>query len=79
MTREVLFEKLQEIFRDIFDDETIIIQDSTNSTDIDHWDSLNHINLIMTIENEFKVKFNFEELAQFKNVGVLADVLLNKI
>lgn len=79
MTREELFGKLQEIFRDIFDDETIVIQNSTNSTDIDSWDSFNHISLIMAIEKEFKLKFSFEELALLKNVEVLIDVILTKV
>lgn len=79
MTREELFDKVQDIFRDIFDDETLEISDSTNSSDIDDWDSFNHISLIAAIEKEFKIKFTFEELASLKNVKVLVDVLLTKV
>lgn len=78
MIKEELFEKLQEIFRDIFDDETLVIKDSTNSTDIDDWDSLNHINLVVAIEKEIGIKFSFEELASLKNVGAMVDLMLNK-
>lgn len=78
MTREELFGKLQEIFRDIFDDETLKISDSTNSSDIDEWDSLNHIALIVAIEKDIKIKFSFEELATLKDVGAMADIILRK-
>jgi len=79
MTREELFGKLQEIFRDIFDDETLEIDDSTNSTDIANWDSLKHINIVYSIEKEIGIKFSFEELATLKNVGAMVNVLLTKV
>lgn len=78
MTREELFGKLQEIFRDIFDDETLKITDSTNSSDIDEWDSLNHIALIVAIEKDIKIKFTFEELVTLNDVGAMADIILRK-
>lgn len=78
MTREELFGKLQEIFRDIFDDETLEITDSTNSSDIDDWDSINHINLVVAIEKDLKIKFSFEELAVLKNVGAMVDLMMLK-
>jgi acyl carrier protein len=78
MEREELFKKVQDIFRDIFDDETLKINDSTNSSDIEDWDSLNHINLIVAIEKEIGIKFNFEELAALKNVGAMIDLMLQK-
>ncbi len=79
MTRIELFEKIQDIFRDIFDDETLVIQDSTSSSDIDEWDSLNHINLIVAIEKDLKIKFSFEELATLKNVGAMVDLIIVKV
>jgi acyl carrier protein len=78
MTREELFGKVQDIFRDIFDDETLEISDSTNSSDIDDWDSLNHINLVVAIEKEIGIKFSFEELATLKNVGAMVDLMMQK-
>ncbi|EQB91575.1 hypothetical protein C874_10275 [Elizabethkingia anophelis 502] len=78
MTREDLFKEIQEIFRDIFDDETLDITDSTNSSDIEEWDSLNHVSLIVAIEKEFGVKFSFEELATLKNVGTMVDLIMIK-
>ncbi|WP_299125669.1 acyl carrier protein [uncultured Tenacibaculum sp.] len=78
MTREELFTKVEEIFKDIFDDESLVIQDSTNSSDIDEWDSLNHINLVVAIEKEIGIKFNFDELAELKNVGAMIDLMMKK-
>jgi acyl carrier protein len=78
MKREEVFIKVQNIFKDIFDDETLEISDSTNSSDIDEWDSLNHINLVVAIEKEMGIKFTFEELAKLKNVGAMVDLMLQK-
>tara|TARA_Y100000739_G_C20516355_1_gene421981 strand:- start:485 stop:727 length:243 start_codon:yes stop_codon:yes gene_type:complete len=79
MEREELFQKIKEIFRDIFDDESLEIFESTNSSTIDDWDSLNHINLVVAIESEIKIKFNFEELSTLKDVGAMMDLILKKI
>jgi acyl carrier protein len=79
MTREELFGKVQDIFRDIFDDEALEIADSTNSSDIDDWDSINHINLVVAIEKDMKIKFSFEELAVLKNVGAMVDLMMEKM
>lgn len=79
MTKEVVFEKLQEIFRDIFDDEELVIQDSTNSSNIEDWDSLNHINLVVAIESEFNIKFELEELSNLKDVGAMIDLIMVKL
>ena len=50
MTREEVFDKLNEVFRDVFDDDSISVTDSTNSDDIEDWDSLSHINLVVAVE-----------------------------
>ena len=78
MNKEELLNIVQEIFRDIFDNESLIIDLTTNSSDIDDWDSLNHINLVVAIEKEIEIKFNFEELALMKNVGEMLDLILKK-
>ena len=79
MTKEELLIKIQEIFRDIFDDEKLVIQDSTNSSDIEDWDSLNHINLIVAIESDLNIKFDFKELSNLKNVGAMINLILIKL
>lgn len=79
MTREEIFDTLNEIFRDVFDDETIEVTDETTSDDIDDWDSLEHINLIAAIELEFGFKFNMGQIVTMKNVGEMVDVIAQNI
>lgn len=79
MFREEAYEILNEVFRDVFDDESIEVCDDTTSEDIDDWDSLEHINLMVAIENKFNIKFNMGEITSFKNVGELMDSILSKV
>jgi len=79
MTKEDIFISVQEIFRDIFDDEDLLIENSTNSDDIEDWDSLNHINLVSAIEKEFDIKFALGELMELKDIGAMIDLMTKKI
>ncbi len=79
MTREEIFYSVQDIFRDIFDEDDLIIQDTTSSDDIEDWDSLNHINLVSAIEKEFKIRFALGELQQLKDVGAMVDLMVEKL
>lgn len=79
MERNEVFERLTKIFRDVFDDENLVITDATNADDIEDWDSLEQITLVVTIEKEFEIKFNVHEVSGFKNVGEMADAILLKI
>ena len=79
MTREMLFDGVQDIFRDIFDEEDMVIEDKTSSDDIEEWDSLNHINLVSAIEVEFKIKFTLGELMALKDVGVMVNLIVEKL
>jgi len=79
MTREEIFNGVQDIFRDIFDDDDLTIQDTTSADDIEDWDSLNHINLVSAIEKEFKIKFALGELQTLKNVGAMVDLMEEKL
>lgn len=79
MKRETIFEKIQQIFRDIFDNQTLCISDETTSNDIEDWDSLNHINLIVSMEKTFNLKFTLMEVQVLKNVGEMVDLIKKKI
>ena len=79
MTRDEVFNGVQDIFRDIFDEDDLIVRDSTNSDEIEDWDSLNHINLVSAIEQEFKIKFALGELMTLKDVGAMIDLMLEKL
>lgn len=79
MTREEVFEGLHEVFWDIFDDEDIRIEEGTTAKDIEDWDSLEHINLVVAVEKKFNMKFNMGEVNSMKNVGEMVDIILKRI
>lgn len=72
-------ERLQEIFRDVFDEEDLEIREDMSAKDIDDWDSLAQINLIVAIEKEFGVKFNLEEISELKNIGEMLEQIKIKL
>lgn len=71
--------KLNEIFCEVFDDDDIKITPEMTANDIDGWDSLSHVNLIVAIETRFNIRFNQKELLTFKNVGDLLNSTRSKI
>lgn len=79
MSREEIFERLNVIFQDIFDDEEIEVTETTSADDIEDWDSLEHINLVVAVEKEFNMKFTMVEVYNFKNVGEMVDVIVARI
>ena len=78
MTREEVFERLNKVFRDVFDDDDITVTETTTSADIDDWDSLEHINLVAAVEQEFGMKFTMGQVVTMKNVGEMVDINLQK-
>ncbi len=79
MTREQVFKELTEIFWDVFDDEDIELTDETTADDIEDWDSLEQINLVVACEKKFNVKFDMKEIQNLKNVGEMVDTILAKV
>ena len=79
MEKEEIYERLNNVFRDIFDDESIVVTAETTSKDIEDWDSLEHINLIVAVEQEFGIKFNMNEVTTMKNVGEMADIIMSRV
>ena len=79
MTEEEVYERLNEVFRDVFDDDSIEVDDLTTADDIDDWDSLEHITLINAVEREFKMKFKMGEISSMKNVGEMVDAILARM
>ena len=79
MTREEIFNGVQDIFRDIFDEDGMVIKNATSSDEIEDWDSLNHINLVSAIEKEFKIKIALGELMTLKDVGAMVDLMMEKL
>ena len=75
---EVLLQN-QQNFRDVLDDEEIVLEPATTADDVEGWDSLTHIQLIVAIEKHFKIKFTSKEILSWKNVGELVDCLASKL
>ena len=70
--------EVNDIFIDVLDNEDIKLTDSTTATDIDEWDSLSHIQLVVAIEKHFKIKFNTAEIQSWKNVGEMCKAIANR-
>lgn len=73
MDRSEILKTVQDIFRDILDDEEIVLEDTTTADDVEGWDSLTHIQLIVAIEKQFKIKFTSKEILSWRNVGEMLD------
>ncbi len=79
MTHNELMSELQEIFREQFDDEDIILHDATTANDIEDWDSLAHMELISRVEAHFSIHFSLGEINNFANVGEMCDCILKHL
>ena len=79
MTREEVLEKVNAVIQDVFDDDSIRISDETVASDVDGWDSLMHITLIGTIEDEFDIKFAMKDVVGMKNVGQMVDLIMEQL
>lgn len=73
-----MLEELQEIFREVFDDASLVITPETSAMDIEAWDSLSHLRLVMAMEAEFRIQFDFEELNVLRNVGEMMVLIQQK-
>ena len=69
MDIKTVYAKLNEVFRDVFDDDSITVGPKTTAKDIEDWDSLEHITLMTAVQKKFKVKFTMGEISSMKNVG----------
>ena len=72
-------ERLTKVFRTVFDNESITLTPDLTADDIDEWDSLSHINLMLAIELEFGIEFSQREIQDFRNVGELIECVKTKL
>ena len=72
-------ERLTDLFREFFDDESIELEDGTVAADIDDWDSLNHVKLVVEIERSFSIRFSNREIAGWENVGDMRRAIADKL
>ena len=74
-----IFEKLTPIFQDVFDDDEIVLVSDLTAADVDEWDSLSHIRLIVSVEQAFGISFTAAEVSRLENVGEFADLVKSKL
>ena len=79
MERNDILSQIKDIFIDTLDNEEIVIEETTQATDVDEWDSLTHIALVVAIEKNFKINFNSSEILSWKNIGEMVNCIEEKI
>jgi acyl carrier protein len=79
MDEPQIYQRLTEVFQDVFDEDSIEVTPKLSADDVDGWDSLTHIRLILTIEKVFKIKFSTTEIGKLANVGDLVALIQGKV
>jgi acyl carrier protein len=79
MEESQIYARLTQIFEDVFDDDSIQVTPTLSAKDVDGWDSLSHIRLILTIEKAFKIKFSTSEIGKLENVGDLVRLIESRV
>lgn len=79
MSTETIIGELQPIFRDVLDLPSLQLRADSNASNVEGWDSLAHVNLVMAVESHYKVKFALGELQALKNVGEMAELIERKL
>lgn len=78
MNKNEIYDALTKIFREVFMDDTIEITETTNSDDIEEWDSLMQMALLAEVEKEFNMKFKAREAVTMENVGEMVDIIVSR-
>lgn len=79
MSREKIFEEMNKVFKSVFDDDDIVVIETTTAKDIEDWDSLMHITLVSEIEDAFGIHFEMKDVTKMQNVGEIVDKILELI
>ena len=79
MEKGQILVKVQDVFRDILDDEELVIKPETTANDVDDWDSLTHVQLVVGMEKAFGIKFTAQEIISWKNIGEMIESILAKL
>jgi acyl carrier protein len=78
MERNEILKQVNAIFVDILDNESLVLTDSTTANDVEDWDSLTHIHLVVAIEKGFAIRFSSQEIQSWNNIGELVDCIASK-
>jgi len=78
MNKSEIIQQLEVVFNDVLDKENIALTEATSADDLEGWDSLSHLQLIVAIEKQFKIKFTSKEILSWKNVGELVNSIMQK-
>ena len=70
-----IYKRLSKVFKEVFDDDDIVVRPELTASEVEEWDSLKHIRLILSIEKEFHISFSAAEIGNLKNVGELANLI----
>ncbi len=78
MNASSIYARLTDIFREVFDDDGLVVTPATTAADVEEWDSLNHIRLVLSIEKGFGLRFSAAEVGSLKNVGEFVELIQSK-
>jgi acyl carrier protein len=79
LNKKIVLDKIRPIFKNIFDDQSLNINEESNSENVAGWDSLNHILLIIEIEKKINIKFSSGEISSYKDVGEMCEAITKKL
>lgn len=79
MDKQDILKTINTILCDIFADPTLVITEATSAQNIERWDSITHVNILMTVERTFKIRFSLGEIKQLRNVGEMVNLITQKL
>lgn len=79
MNRNEILTTVNNVFIDVLDDDSLALTEATTANDVDEWDSLNHIQLVVAIERQFKIRFTSQEILSWQNIGEMVDSIAAKV
>lgn len=78
MDRQEILKKLEEIFKDVFDNDSLVLTENMMSNDIEEWDSLHQISILVAAEDEFDIKLAISDTQHLENIGALVDLIVQR-
>jgi len=79
MDRNEILNTVNNVFIDVLDDDNLVLTEATTANDVEEWDSLNHIQLVVAIERQFKIRFASQEILSWQNIGEMVDSIAAKL